>query len=515
MPEKFKTEQYVDFSKPENRDAMLKAIAKVNKQMGKHYPLVIGGKKVTTRTRKKSINPANTSEVVGEVSYAGKKEADMAMAAALKAFETWKYVPAAERASYLFKAAAEMRRRRLEFDAWMVVEVGKNWLEADADTAEAIDFLEFYGRQMLELNGPRELTDYKGHDNQFSYIPLGVGLIIPPWNFPNAIMLGTVVAAIVTGNTTILKPASDAPIIAAKALELFWDQNLPAGVINYLPGKGDEVGDYLVNHPKTRFISFTGSREVGLKIIENAAKMSPGQIWIKRVVAEMGGKDAILVDSNSDLDAAAEGIVIGAFGFQGQKCSACSRAIIDAKVYDKVASKVVELASKLTVGDTRDNNNYMGPVSSAQAYDKIQKYISVGKKEGKLLLGGTTGPKNGYFINPTIFGNIKPNARIANEEIFGPVLALIKSKNFDDGLKIVNSTEYGLTGAVFSNDRSKLERARREFHVGNLYFNRKCTGALVDVEPFGGFNMSGTDSKAGSRDYLQLFMQGKTVCEKL
>lgn len=515
MPMKFRTEQYVDFSKPENRAAMLKAIEKVNKEMGKHYPLVIGGKKVTTREKKKSYNPANASEVVGVVSYAGRKEADMAMAAAKKAFETWKFVPAAERAAYLFKAAAEMRRRRLEFDAWMVVEVGKSWIEADADTAEAIDFFEFYGRQMLALDGPRELTEYPGHDNQFSYIPLGVGLVIPPWNFPNAIMAGTVVAAIVTGNTVILKPASDAPIIAAKVMELFWDQNLPAGVINFLPGKGDEVGDYLVRHPHTRFISFTGSKDVGLNIIENAAKMAPGQIWIKRVVAEMGGKDAILVDSNADLDAAAEGIVVGAFGFQGQKCSACSRAIIDKKVYDRLVPKILARAAKIQVGDTRIPENTMGPVSSKSAYDKIRSYITIGKREGKLLLGGTTGSKNGYFINPTIFGNVSPKARIAREEIFGPVLALIKSKDFEDGLKIVNSTEYGLTGAVFSKDRRKLEKARREFHVGNLYLNRKCTGALVDVEPFGGFNLSGTDSKAGGRDYLQLFMQGKTVCEKL
>jgi len=343
-----------------------------------------------------------------------------------------------------------------------------------------------------------------------------VGVVIPPWNFPLAICTGMTSAAIVTGNTVVLKPASTSPVIAAKMVEIFEEAGLPPGVLNFCPGSGGEIGDYLVEHPKTRFVSFTGSMEVGLNIFQKCGMVGKDQIWLKRSVLEMGGKDCILVDETADVEAAAEGIVASAFGFQGQKCSACSRAILHQDVYDAVLERVVERAKKLTIGDTTSEENlYMGAVIDDASFKKINDYIAIGKKEGRQVLGGTSVPAGGYFVPPTIIADVDRNARIAQEEIFGPVLAVIKAKDFDDGLAIVNGTRFGLTGALYSNDRFRLERARHEFHVGNLYFNRKCTGALVDVQPFGGFNMSGTDSKAGGRDYLLLFMQGKSIAERL
>jgi 1-pyrroline-5-carboxylate dehydrogenase len=433
----------------------------------------------------------------------------------LETFETWKNVPAVERADFLFKTAEIFRQKRFELDAVMILEIGKNWIEADADFCEAVDFLEFYARQMLEYDGNRPLTPFEGEDNSAFYIPLGVGLVIPPWNFPCAILTGMTAAAVVTGNTVILKPASDTPLIAAKVMEAFQEAGLPDGVINFLTGPGGSIGDYLVEHPKTRFISFTGSMEVGKGIYEKAGKVFPGQIWLKRSVIEMGGKDAIIVDCDADVTSAAEGTVASAFGFQGQKCSACSRAIVDEKVYDEFVEKVAKLTAKLTVGDPADFANYMGPVSSKSSYAKIMEYIEIGKTEGVLIAGGTGDDSEGYFVQPTVFKDIKAGSRMEQEEIFGPVLSIIKAKDYDDALKIANGTIYGLTGAVYSKDEAKLKRAVNEFHVGNLYINRKCTGALVDVHPFGGFNMSGTDSKAGGRDYLLLFMQMKSVSRKI
>jgi len=418
--------------------------------------------------------------------------ADKAVKAADIAFRTWKYEVPAIRANYLFKAAAIMRRRKYEFSAWLIKEAGKTWIEADADTAEAIDFLEYYGRRILDLSSGVPISQVQGENNECYYIPLGVGLIIAPWNFPLAILTGMSAAAIVTGNTIIMKPASTTPVIAAKLMEIWEEIGLPSGVVNYLPCSGSKVGDYLVTHSKVRFINFTGSKDIGLRINRLAAEISTGQKWIKRVTAEMGGKDAILVDKNADLDAAADGIVTSAFGFQGQKCSACSRAIIVEDVYDKMLEKIVERTKTL----------------------KIEDPIETGKDEGRLIIGGERGKEGGYFIYPAIFSDVDRNSRIAQEEIFGPVLAIIKAVDFSDALDIANDTVYGLTGAVYSNDRCVLEKAKREFYVGNLYLNRKCTGALVGVNPFGGFNMSGTDSKAGGPDYLTLFMQLKSVTEK-
>ncbi len=518
LPE-FKNEPFADFSDERNAQGMLNALEQVEAQLGREYPLVIDGKHVQTGQFVDSVNPSAFKQVVGRVHHGTRELADQAIQSAWKAFATWQHVPAEERAAYLIKASAEMRRRKNEFNAWMVYEVGKSWAEAEADTAEAIDFMEFYARQALRYADHHPLTQspLKDEVNEVKYIPLGVGIVIPPWNFPLAIMAGMATAAIVTGNTVVLKPSDDSPVIAAKFVELMEQIGLPPGVINFLPADGPTVGEYLVTHPKTRFISFTGSMAVGLRINELAAKTQPGQIWIKRVVAEMGGKDTIVVDETADLDAAAEGIVAAAFGFSGQKCSACSRAVIVESVYDEVLGKVAERTQKLTVGNVKDVRNFTGPVSSKRAFQKISGYVEVGKQEGRVVAGGERHPMagEGFFIQPTVVADVDPKSRVAQEEIFGPVLAVIKAKDVDEALDIANNTIYGLTGAFYSSKRDRIERARRDFHVGNLYINRRCTGALVDVHPFGGFNMSGTDSKAGGRDYLGLFLQAKSIAEKM
>lgn len=511
----FVNEAYLDFSKPATARKQREAIEAVRKKFGKEYPNYVNGKKIRTSAKTLSYNPANTKEVVGVFQKSGRDDAEKAMKAAAKAFESWKNVPAKERASYLFKAAAVIRKRRLEINAWMICEVGKNYLEADADTCEAIDFLEFYGREMLRYSGEHPLVQQPGEINELFYIPLGVGVVIPPWNFPFAILVGTASAAIVTGNTIVLKPSSDSPMMGWLFADIMREVGLPNGVLNFLVASGAEAGDYIVAHPQTRFISFTGSMEVGLHINQLANTPQPGQIWIKRVIAEMGGKDCIIVASDADVDAAVAGVAAAAFGFQGQKCSACSRAIVDASVYDEFVAKLKVAVENMEIGDPIDDYA-VGPVVSKKQYQTVLRYIEIGKKEGKLITGGDAvkGTK-GYYVQPTVFVNVKPQARIMQEEIFGPVLAVCKAKNFDDAMTIANGTIYGLTGALYSKDKAKLKRARNEFHCGNLYLNRKCTGAMVGGHPFGGFNMSGTDSKAGGRDYLQLFMQAKSVAMKV
>lgn len=509
----FSNEPLTDFSKEENKQAQFKALEQVKNELGRNYPLIIDGQKIESKDTFASVNPAQPDQVIGYFARATVEQAQQAIQAAARAFESWKRVSPQERAGYLFAAADLMRQRRFHINAWMIYETSKSWVEADADTAEAIDFLEFYGREMLRLAEEQPLTRIPDEDNHLVYIPLGVGAVIPPWNFPSAIMVGMTSASFVAGNTVVLKPASTAPAIAWQFMQILEDIGLPAGVVNYLTGSGSVVGDALVENPQTRFIAFTGSRDVGLHINEEAAKARPGQKWIKRTILEMGGKDAVVVDETADLEAAATGIVTSAFGFQGQKCSAGSRAIIVEQVYDEVVQKVVEKAKTLTVGDVTQPTTYMGAVIDQNAMQKILDYIEIGKKEGRLLLGGGHhGP--GYFIEPTIFADVAPDARIAQEEIFGPVLAIIKARDFDEALNIANSTEYGLTGSLYSRDPQRIQKAREDFFVGNLYFNRKCTGALVGVHPFGGFNMSGTDSKAGGRDYLLLFTQAKVMSEK-
>ena len=512
----FRNEPFTDFTRDDVAREMRNELVRVGDQLGHEYDLVIGGHRLRTPGKIKSINPAKPSQVVGVHQKADASHAEQALQAALTAFESWKNAPVEERASLLLRAAEIIRQRHLEFCAWLTYEVGKNWAEADADVGETIDFLEFYAREALRLSKAEPPIQYPGERDWYKYIALGVCAVIPPWNFPLAIMAGMTSAAIVCGNTVILKPSSDSPTIAARFFAVLEEAGMPPGVVNFCPGSGASFGNAVVEHPKTRFIAFTGSKEVGLDIHVKAAQHRPGQIWIKRTILEMGGKDAIIVDADADIDKAVEGVAVSAFGFNGQKCSACSRAIVDGKIYDVFVDRLRERVSQMKSGDPA-TNAYLGPVVNEAAYKNVLAYIEIGKREGRLLTGGEalTKPEDGYYIAPTVFADVDPMARIAQEEIFGPVLAVIRSRNFDDALAIANNTEYGLTGAVYSNTPEKLERAKRDFFVGNLYLNRKCTGAMVGAHPFGGFNMSGTDSKAGGPDYLYLFTQAKSIAQKL
>ena len=513
--EQYKPTELIDFSDENNIESMQNALDRVKGKLGQTYSLKLGGQEMTTDDTFTSFNPGNIDEVIGHFQKAGEREADMAVKAASEAFKSWSRVSVEERANCLFKASDIMRERRMELAAWMVYEVGKSWAEADGDVAETIDFLEFYGQEALRYSGRKEVVSFSGESPYMEYIPLGVGIIIPPWNFPLAITSGMATAAIVSGNTIVLKPSSDAPATAYQLVSIMEEAGLPPGVLNYLTGPGALAGEKLVRHPKTRFISFTGSMEVGLGINKAAAEMVDGQVWIKRVVAEMGGKDAIIVDSEANLEEAAIGVVSSAFGYNGQKCSACSRLIVVEDVHEELMKKVVEKTSALKLGDPTERTNFMGPVVNESSIRKIEEYVEIGKEEGELLIGGERGEGNGYYYKPTIFDGIDRGARLAQEEIFGPVLAVLKAKDFDDALDIANDSIFGLTGAVYTDNNDKWEKSVREFHVGNLYRNRKCTGALVGVHPFGGFNMSGTDSKAGGADYLLLFQQAKSVSEKL
>ncbi|MYL30066.1 L-glutamate gamma-semialdehyde dehydrogenase [Halobacillus halophilus] len=512
----YKHEPFTDFALEENRKAMETALKQVEADLGKDYPLIIGGERVMTDEKIEVVNPANKKEVIGRVSKANQDLAEKAHQVADETFEWWRKTKASYRADILFRAAAIVRRRKHEFSAHLVKEGGKPWKEADADTAEAIDFLEYYGRQMLEIDKGIDVNSRPIENNRFHYIPLGVGVVISPWNFLFAIMCGTTVAAMVSGNTVLLKPASATPIIAYKMMEVLEEAGLPDGVINYIPGSGKEVGDYLVDHPRTRFISFTGSREVGTRLFERAAKVHKGQKWLKRTIIEMGGKDTIVVDKDADLELAADAITYSAFGFSGQKCSACSRVVAHEDIYDQLLDRVVQKTKEdVSWGDPSDNSRYMGPVIDQGAFDKIMSYIDLGKGEGRLMTGGKGDDSKGWFIAPTVFADLAPDARIMQEEIFGPVVGFTKAQNFDEAIEIANQTDYGLTGAVITNNRDHIEKAREDFHVGNLYFNRGCTAAIVGYHPFGGFNMSGTDSKAGGPDYLLQHMQGKTSSEML
>jgi 1-pyrroline-5-carboxylate dehydrogenase len=512
----FKNEPFLDFSRMENVRAMREALDMVRQQLGREYGNVIGGHRVRTEAKLQSINPSHPEQVVGIFQKAGAEDVPAAVEAAQAAFESWSRTPVTQRAELLFKVAHTIRERKFEWAAWLVFEVGKNWAEADADVGETIDFAEFYGREALRLAKSKPPIQLPGEEDELRYVPLGVGAVIPPWNFPSAIMAGMTLAAIVSGNTVVLKPSGDAMAIAAQFYQVLEECGIPDGVVNFVTGSGSSFGNELVKHPKTRFISFTGSKEVGLHIHELAAKAQPGQIWIKRTVLEMGGKDAILVDADSDLDAAVNGVIASAFGFSGQKCSACSRAIVDERVYDKFVERLKDKAERLTVGPAEENPN-MGPVVNEAAKKSILGFIEQALKEGgRLITGGhAVEGLNGYFIEPTIISEVKPGSTLEQNEVFGPVLAVIRCKDFHDGLRIVNDTEFGLTGAVYTNSEERAELAKRDFHVGNLYINRKCTGAMVGAHPFGGFNMSGTDSKAGGPDYLLLFTQAKSIARKL
>ncbi|MFY9682889.1 MAG: L-glutamate gamma-semialdehyde dehydrogenase [Candidatus Sulfotelmatobacter sp.] len=512
----FINEPFVDFTREDNARKMRAAIERVRGQLGREYDLIIGGQRVKTADKIKSLNPARPSQIVGIHQKAGKEHVEPAMAAALKAFDSWKRTPIEERAALLFRTADLLRERKMDHMAWLVFEVSKNWAEADADISEAIDFCEFYAREALRFAKAEPPVQMPGERDTLAYIPLGVGAVIPPWNFPCAIMAGLVVASIVSGNTIILKPSSDSPTIAAKFVELLEEAGMPEGVVNFCPGAGASFGDAVVAHPKTRYVAFTGSREVGLHINKTAATQAPGQLWIKRTILEMGGKDAIIVDADADIDSAVEGVAQAAFGFQGQKCSACSRAIVDERIYDKFLEQLKARVEKITVGDPAENAN-MGAVINEGSMKTILAYIEQGKKDGRVLTGGerATEAGEGYFIRPTVIADIPAGSKLEQEEIFGPVLAVIKARGFDNALEIANDTEFGLTGAIYTKSRDKIDRAKTDFYVGNLYINRKCTGAMVGAHPFGGFNMSGTDSKSGGPDYLYLFTQAKSVAEKI
>lgn len=511
----FTNEPYTDFTNSENAGRMRAALAQVRSQFAQEYDLLIAGDRRKSASKLESVNPSRPAEIVGIHQKASEQDARDSVQAAYDYFPSWAQMSMHERAHLLLRVSEIFRERKYEFDAWLVFESGKTWAEAEADVSEAIDFCEYYARQALKLAEPAPVVQLSGERSEMVYLPLGVGIIIPPWNFPLAIMVGMTVAALVTGNTVVIKPSSDTPTIAAKFAEVLLQAGFPPQSFSLLIGSGAAIGDILVSHPKTRFISFTGSRDVGLHINELASKTPKGQLWIKRVIAEMGGKDAIIVDRESNLDQAVLGVLYSAFGYQGQKCSACSRAIVDEAVYDEFLEKLQPQVAALNIGPSEDVKNYLGPVINSRAKENILKYIETGKKEGRLIAGGEAAEGDGYFIKPTVIADVDPSARIFQEEIFGPVLAITKAENFDHALQLANDSEYGLTGAVFTTNSSKAEKAKQQFFVGNLYINRKCTGAMVGAHPFGGFNMSGTDSKAGGPDYLLQFVQAKSIAEKI
>ncbi|MFB5660389.1 L-glutamate gamma-semialdehyde dehydrogenase [Alteribacillus sp. HJP-4] len=511
----YRHEPFTDFTKEENRQVFQEALNKVENTLGKNYPLIVGGERIFTDEKMNSVNPANKEEIIGAVSKSNTTIIDQAFDAAEKAYQKWRVTSPEARAEVLFRAAAGMRRDKHEYSALLVKEVGKPWKEADADIAEAIDFMEYYARQMIELKNGKGILSREGEYNQYVYQPMGVAVTIPPWNFACAIMVGTTVAPMVTGNTVLLKPAEPAVIIAAKFVELLEQSGMPEGVVNFVPGEPTEIGDYLIDHPKTSLISFTGSRATGTRIYKRAAEIQEGQQHLKRVIIEMGGKDTVVVDEDADLETAVEAVVASAFGFSGQKCSAGSRVVVHQNIYDKLLERVVDRVNEINVGDTTSYDYYMGPVINRKAFDKITGYIAIGKQEGRLAAGGGSDDSKGYFIDPTIFADVSPDARIMQEEIFGPVVAFTKASSYEEAIDIANNTEYGLTGAVISTNVEHLEYAKTHFHVGNLYFNRNCTGAIVGYHPFGGFKMSGTDSKAGGPDYLLQYMHPKTISQQL
>ncbi|MDH3470423.1 MAG: L-glutamate gamma-semialdehyde dehydrogenase [Acidimicrobiia bacterium] len=506
---------YSDFTDPASRAAYELALNGVASQLGAHAPLVIGGEEIDTDDVITSVNPSKPDEVVGTASKASPDQAEQGLAAAWKAYPGWSETPAAERAEAVARVAAIMAERKFELAAWQTYEASKNWGEAEGDVAEAIDFADYYAVQARRLAEPVPTYQMEGEVNESRLQAMGAGVAIPPWNFPLAIPAGMALGPVAAGNTVVLKPASATPMVSYKFMEIVAEAGIPAGVINFLPGAGGEVGDTLIDHPTTRFINFTGSKEVGLRIAQRSAVVHPGQSWLKRSYMEMGGKDAIIVDETADLDAAAEGIVRSAFGFQGQKCSACSRAIAVGDVYDEIVDRVVALTGELEVGPATENFPVTAVISAGQ-HKMILDEIDQGKTQAKLVQGGSAiDLDGGWFIQPTVFADVPPDARLAQHEIFGPVLSMIRANDYDHAVDIFNGTEFGLTGGLFSGDRSRLDEAKRRLHVGNLYLNRKITGAFVGVQPFGGFKMSGSNSKAGGPDYLRLFMEMKTVAEKL
>ncbi|MDZ7966823.1 MAG: L-glutamate gamma-semialdehyde dehydrogenase [Nostoc sp. DedSLP03] len=502
-----------DYAEEEVRKKAAQAFQSVRQQLGKTYLPLINGEYVNPPEFVDSLNPSKFSEVIGKVGLISVEQAEQAMQAAKAAFPGWKKTPAKQRADILRKAGDLMELRRAEFSAWIVLEVGKPVKEADAEVSEAIDFCRYYADEIERLDEGVNY-DIPGETNHYIYQPRGIAVVISPWNFPLAIACGMTVAALVSGNCTLLKPAETSSVIAAKLTEILIDAGFPKGVFQYVPGKGSQVGAYLVNHPDTHVIAFTGSQEVGCRIYAEAATLKPGQKHMKRVIAEMGGKNAIIVDESADLDQAVVGVVQSAFGYSGQKCSACSRVIVLEPIYDAFVQRLVEATKSLNIGEAELPSTQVGPVIDANARDRIREYIEKGKAEAEVALE-LPAPEQGYFIGPVIFSEVSPNAVISQEEIFGPVLAVIRVKDFQEALAVANGTNYALTGGLYSRTPSHIQQAQTEFEVGNLYINRNITGAIVGRQPFGGFKLSGVGSKAGGPDYLLQFLEPRAVTENI
>jgi RHH-type proline utilization regulon transcriptional repressor/proline dehydrogenase/delta 1-pyrroline-5-carboxylate dehydrogenase len=505
----------VNFVHDESREKMRAALEEVRSALGKKYPLVIDGKRIWMDKTIASLNPSSPDQVVGHLCEAGIPEAERAVKAAREAFAHWSRTPFEKRARLLERVASIMDRRRFELSALEVFEVGKQWAEADGDIREAMDFCLFYAQQMRLRGRPRLTQHVPGEESYQHYWPRGVALVIAPWNFPIAIMCGMVSAAIVTGNTVIMKPAEQSAVCGAMLMEIFEEAGIPPGVLNFLPGKGSVIGAHLVDHKDVDLIAFTGSREVGLRIWESAGKTREGQLELKRVVCEMGGKNAVIIDSDADLDEAIVDTIYSAFGYQGQKCSACSRLIVLEENYGRVVERLLSAAASLRVGNPEDPGVTIGPVIDEAAYNRIRDYIEIGKNEATLAYQKGNIPEKGFFIPPTIFTRVNPNARVACEEIFGPVLSVIKVRDLDEAIAVANNTDFALTAGFFSRSPANIERAKAKIIAGNLYINRSCTGAVVGRHPFGGFKMSGGGTKAGGGDYLLNFMVPRVVTENI
>jgi RHH-type proline utilization regulon transcriptional repressor/proline dehydrogenase/delta 1-pyrroline-5-carboxylate dehydrogenase len=505
----------VNFVYKENQEQMRVALRQVRAQFGKKYPLIIDAEKIWTGKTIASINPSSPEEIVGHVTEAGIPEAERAVEAARVAFEKWSRTPFEARARLLERAAAIMERRRYELSALEVFEVGKPWAEADGDIREAMDFCLFYAQQMRLIGRPRLTQHVPGEESYLHYWPRGVALVVAPWNFPMAILCGMTSAALVTGNTVIIKPAEQSAVAGAMLMEIFEEAGIPPGVLNFLPGKGSVIGAHLVDHKHVDLIAFTGSREVGLKIWESAGQTRTGQRQLKHVVCEMGGKNAIIIDSDADLDEAIVDSIYSAFGYQGQKCSALSRLIVLEDNYRRVMQRLLSAAASLRVGNPQEPGITVGPVIDKTAYQRIQDYIGIGKSEATLAFQRRDVPPQGYFIPPTIFVDVTPEMRIAREEIFGPVLSVIKARDLDEAIEVANGTDYALTAGFFSRSPANIERAKAEIVAGNVYINRSCTGAVVGRHPFGGFKMSGGGTKAGGADYILQFLLPRVVTENI
>jgi len=509
----FTNEPTIDFAREEQRAAFPAAIREVRSRLGRTYSLFINGRDLQTGDTLPSINPANPAEIIGLVCQAGATEVELAVAAARAALPAWRSTPVETRAGCLRRAAAIARGRIFELAAWQVLEIGKQWDQAHADVAEAIDFFEYYADEMVRLGKPYPLGTIAGEVNTAFYEPRGVAAVVAPWNFPLAISAGMCAAAIVAGNPVVFKPSGLTGVVGHGLVELFREAGLPTGVFNYLPGRGGVIGDVLVGHPGVDLIAFTGSLETGTRIMELAAPVRPGQREIKKVVCEMGGKNAIIIDDDADLDEAVPQVLASAFGFQGQKCSACSRVITLPEIHERFVERLIGAARTWRIGPAENPAFAMGAVAEPAAVEKIGRYREIGRNEGQLLYESPVPEGPGHWVPLTIFGGIRPEHRLAQEEIFGPVLAIMAAKDLNQAIEWATGSRYALTGGIFSRSPENIARAEREFRVGNFYINRAITGAMVGRQPFGGSGMSGGGTKAGGPDYLLHFLLPRTVTE--